>query len=96
MMIRIQYADGRYDMVKIYQLDRFIAESRISGFRRATGWVVIGRDPIRRNSKDFFLGTEKRYPTGPLPAPGQKSRGDFESLSSQENRLNRYLESNDG
>lgn len=40
MMIRIQYPDGRYDMVKVSQLDRFIAADLISGFRRATGWVV--------------------------------------------------------
>lgn len=84
MMIRIRYPDGRYDMVKVSQLDRFIAADLISGFRRASGWVVIGRDPIRRNSREFYLGPEKRYLTGPLPASGQKSKDDFESPSSQE------------
>lgn len=96
MMIRIQYPDRRYDMVKVSQLERFIAANRISGFRRATGWVVIGRDPTRRHSQEFYLGPEKRYPTGALPAPGQKSKDDFESLSSQNTRLNRVPYCHDG
>lgn len=96
MMIRIRYPDGRYDMVKVSQLDRFIAKNQISGFRRATGWVVIGRDPIRRNSKEFYLGPEKRDPTGALSAPKQKSKDNFESLSSQNTSLNRDPYRHDG
>ncbi len=96
MMIRIRYPDGRYDMVKVSHLDCLIAANRISGFLRATGWVVIGRDPIRRNSRGFYSGPERRLPTGPLPPPGQRRIGDRESLWSQENQPIFYPESKDG
>lgn len=69
MMICIQYPDGRYDMVKTSQLERYIAQNRLSGFRRATGWVVIGRDRIRSNAREFYLGPERRHPGGPLLQP---------------------------
>jgi hypothetical protein len=96
MMIRILYSDGRYDMVIVSQLDRLIAAHRISGFRRATGWVFIGRDPIRKNSKKFHLGPERRHPSGRISHPEQKKTADFAALSSQENRQNRYQENDDG
>ncbi len=92
MMVRIQYPDGKYDMVKVSQLDRLIAENRISGFCRTTGWVTIGRDPIRRNSRSFYLGLERRHPIGPL----SRRRGDFQPLSSQESQPDGYSERRDG
>lgn len=61
MMIRIRYPDGKYDMVKITRLDDLIASKRIFGFRRATDWVLIGRDPIRKNSGESYCGPERRH-----------------------------------
>lgn len=96
MMVRIRYPDGRYDMVKVSQLERLIAANLISGFRRATGWVVIGRDPIRRNSRGFYPGPERRHSTGSLPSPGQRGAAGLASLGPQENRPPGYPESKDG
>lgn len=60
MMIRIRYPDGKYDMVKVSRLDYLIAKKRISEFRRTTGWVIIGRDPIRKNKRESYRGPERR------------------------------------
>lgn len=73
MMIRIRYPNGRYDMVKVTRLDYLIAANRISDFRRATGWVRIGRDPIRKNSGESYSGPERRHSTAP-PAPSLAER----------------------
>lgn len=72
-MIRIKYSDGRYDMVKASHLDHLIVTRQISGFKRQSGWVVLGRDPIRNRGKQvFYLGPERREPMGPRP----KTKGD--------------------
>ncbi len=49
MLIRVMYHDFRYDLVKSFRLDEFLEEGRISMFRRRSGWVFVGIDPIRRN-----------------------------------------------
>jgi hypothetical protein len=90
MMIRIKYPDGKYDMVKASQLDRLIAENRISGFHRATGWVAIGRHPIRSYSRGFYLGAERRGFTEPLLRPGKMLKGSRNGLLSQENKQISY------
>jgi hypothetical protein len=94
MMIRILYPDGRYDMVVVSQLNRLIAANRISGFRRATGWVFTDRDPIRKDSKGFYLGPERRHPMGRMSHPEQRKAADFATLSPQENRQTVYLDNN--
>lgn len=47
MMIRIVYQDGRFDMVRPESLDPLIAAGSITHFRRSTGWVTLGKDPVR-------------------------------------------------
>lgn len=68
MVIRIQYPDGKYDMVKRTRLEYLIATKRISGFRRGTGWVSIGHDLIRKNSGESHCGPERRHSVA-LPCP---------------------------
>jgi hypothetical protein len=46
-----------------YLLDRLIAMGRVRSFRRSSGWVVIGRDPIRKPSWEFYNGPERRRRT---------------------------------
>jgi hypothetical protein len=68
MMIRIRYPDGRFDMVKASHLDRLIATRQIRSFKRESGWVVLGKGPIRRQGKQvFYLGPERREPLGAWP-----------------------------
>ena len=60
MMIRVMYSDGRFDMVKPELLDNLIKEQVVTSFKRASGWAVVGRDPIRSNDKIVYRGAERR------------------------------------
>jgi hypothetical protein len=52
--------NDQYDEVPDYLLSRLIDSGSIKSFRRSTGWVVIGRDPIREPGKCFYNGPERR------------------------------------
>lgn len=58
-MIQVRYKDGKYDMVKHTRLDQLITSGKILEFRRSSGWVRIGRDPIRGPKSDYH-GPERR------------------------------------
>lgn len=61
MMIRIRYPDGRFDIVKATRLDFLIESEEIEGFKRANGWVVLGKDSVRGQTEhEFYSGTERR------------------------------------
>ncbi len=60
-MIRIQHSDGRFDMVKAARLDDLIQLKRISGFMRSSGWVVLGKDPVRGLGESAsYAGPDRR------------------------------------
>ncbi|KAF0220049.1 MAG: hypothetical protein FD174_1494 [Geobacteraceae bacterium] len=59
MLILVVYDDGTHDMVEAYQLDYLINTGRIVEFCRSSGWVKIGKDPIRGPEKEHF-GPERR------------------------------------
>lgn len=59
MLVMVRYVDGSYDMVVSHRLDGLIKAGRIIEFRRENGWARVGRDPIRREIKDF-TGEERR------------------------------------
>ena len=60
MMIRVMYSDGRFDMVKPELLDNLIKEQVVTSFKRASGWAVVGRDPIRSGDRTDYSGPERR------------------------------------
>ncbi len=47
MLIRVQYADTSYGLVERTKLDPLIATNSIVSFKRSSGWVRIGIDPVR-------------------------------------------------
>ncbi|WP_432822324.1 GSU3473 family protein [Trichloromonas sp.] len=61
-MIRVLYHDGRYDMVKRWTLEMLIEQNRIQGFRRANGWVRIGKDKLRAPMSSKSREDERRVP----------------------------------
>jgi hypothetical protein len=67
MVIRIQYRDGRYDMVKSSHLERLVAANLVHQFERGNGWAIIGKDFIRGQKKVSYFGPERRLPSGPAP-----------------------------
>ncbi|HKL26013.1 MAG TPA: hypothetical protein VJ910_07310 [Desulfuromonadales bacterium] len=60
MMIRIMYTDGGFDIVKPAQLNHLLEEKALISFKRADGWAVVGRDPMRRSSLPSYQGPERR------------------------------------
>jgi hypothetical protein len=61
MLIHIVRTDNRYDYVKDFILDILIKSKEIVKFKRSTGWVTIGVDPIRQSKQDsVFDGTDRR------------------------------------
>ena len=47
MLIRVKYDDNSFGMVDDRDLEQLIADEKIVGFQRTSGWVTIGRDPVR-------------------------------------------------
>lgn len=60
MMIQVQYLDGTYDFVKTNQLDHLLAYWKIRRFKRSSGWVVLGYDPVRVRAGHDYMGPERR------------------------------------
>lgn len=60
MLIRVRYKDGRIDLVPSRKLDELIVMSEIEQFERATGWVTLGRDPIRSSLRGDYRGQDRR------------------------------------
>ncbi len=77
MLINVMYTDHRFDMVKADRLEGFIRRGEILKFKRSTGWVTIGVDPIREDNRPSrpHSGGERRqiiqtvYPTRTAPQP---------------------------
>ena len=61
MLIQVNYTDDRYDFVKDFMLETLIASGAIAKFRRTTGWVQVGVDPVRKAQKSApYAGAERR------------------------------------
>ena len=61
MLIHIMRTGNHYDYVKEFILDILIASKEIVKFKRSTGWVTIGVDPIRGSKRDsVFNGYDRR------------------------------------
>ena len=60
MMIRVMYSDGRFDLVKPSTLDLLLKQNSLASFKRSSGWVVVGRDPIRGSGGVAYPGPERR------------------------------------
>ena len=66
MLIQVQYTDKNFDYVNQIMLDDLLEVGRVSGFRRSSGWVTVGVDPIRqvRRSKSLFRSPAAMYSKG--------------------------------
>jgi hypothetical protein len=60
MMIRVMYSDGRFDLIKPSALDHLLAQNCLASFQRSSGWVVVGRDPLRGAGGNAYRGPERR------------------------------------
>jgi hypothetical protein len=61
MLIQVAYLDNRYDYLKDFQLDRLLEQRQVASFRRSSGWVKVGVDPIREQRRNYaYYGPERR------------------------------------
>ena len=61
MLIQVAYPDDKYDYIKETLLDKLLEEKKVLKFRRRTGWVTVGVDPIRINKKTAaYFSPERR------------------------------------
>jgi hypothetical protein len=60
MLIQVLYDDNRYDYVKGSQLDRLLEGNKVQKFKRSTGWVTVGVDPVRWRRSPSYNGMERR------------------------------------
>jgi hypothetical protein len=63
MSITVMYTNGKAGIVESYQLDDLIASGKIKKFRRSDGWVVVGKDPIRK-ADELEIKPKKRQSAG--------------------------------
>lgn len=52
MKIMVRYQDNSLDTVEEFMLEEMIWAEEITAFRRASGWVIIGRDRLRDRGRD--------------------------------------------
>jgi hypothetical protein len=61
MLLQIVFEDDRFDYIKDTRLNDLIESRKIKKFRRSTGWVTVGVDPIRSSiNQSSFDGIERR------------------------------------
>ena len=62
MLVRVMYADGRFDMVRNDILDILVANMKVKRIRRASGWVDVEEGPVRKGLGSNWIGDERRAP----------------------------------
>lgn len=53
MLIQVNYTNKRFDYVKDSTLDKLLETGEIAKFRRTSGWVTVGIDPVRKAKRDY-------------------------------------------
>jgi len=57
MLIQVHYPDNRFDYVKENILDTLIETRKVARFRRSSGWVTLGVDPVRTAKREYTYKT---------------------------------------
>lgn len=60
MRIPVMLKDGTNVQVFPEFLEQMLKADEVFFFRRATGWVIVGKDPIREGEQDIYHGVERR------------------------------------
>jgi hypothetical protein len=61
MMIEVLLRGGtELEVVPDYVLGELLARGGVEGFRRSSGWVKVGQDPIREARIGTYSGPERR------------------------------------
>jgi len=57
MLIQVNYVNNSFDYVKGNILDILLEAGKVAKFRRSSGWVTVGVDPIRKAKRDYTYQT---------------------------------------
>lgn len=61
MLIEVFYPGMQHDYVKDFMLGKLMENGKIIKFRRSSGWVTLGVDPVRDMTKRTdYTGVERR------------------------------------
>lgn len=60
MLIRVKYADNRFDMIRPEILDHLLEDGAVNSFLRHEGWVKPGIDTLRNKSRNDYSGPDRR------------------------------------
>jgi len=61
VIIEVLLSGGKeLELVPDYVLGELLERGRVQGFRRSSGWVVVGRDRVRQARKEYYPGPERR------------------------------------
>jgi len=60
MIIPVKYSDGTMDRVQSMLLDTLILSGAIAKFKRTSGWVIVGQDPIRKSGEKTKIPEDRR------------------------------------
>jgi hypothetical protein len=52
-IVQVELSDNRYDYVSDKMLDTLIESNKIVKFKRITGWVTVGVDPLRAANRGY-------------------------------------------
>lgn len=75
------------EAVPDYVLGELLLRGRVQGFRRSSGWVTVGRDPIRQENRRYS-GPERRRRKGSCLMCPEMSNGDCINTNCPEHRCN--------
>jgi hypothetical protein len=68
MAILVHFKNNDFGYVENSELDTLIETQAIYAFKRASGWVQIGKDPLRKTSvKQPHKGPKRRASSPPSP-----------------------------
>jgi len=72
MTIQVEMIDGTLCRVVPKGLDLLLNRNLVSRFMRSSGWVVVGRDPIRATARQaVYAGPERRTAASWAPTGGR-------------------------
>jgi len=69
--IPVLFSDNHYKVVSGIELDQLLMLDRVKAFRRSTGWVIIGEDPLRGAGGEYS-GPERRRKIGRICGTGSR------------------------
>ncbi len=81
--ITVLLNDNHYKVVSGIELDQLLTADRVKAFRRSTGWVIVGKDPLRGKGGKYS-GPERRKQPG--RKCGSRSRGGSQSIKVHKGR----------